>query len=469
MKLTCKICLLGLLLPTLLRGQETGLLRIDPDNREPLTHVAVWGGIEDGRFRPTHEPIFLWKAGAEARRVAQRPHTTLTGTVSFEQKTGKYVGSSLLLDPFHYPMDILDFSRGMKSQQDLRLEGSFLTDVDDIWAAGLKGSLRAEHASKQQGTPYSNIGIQAELEPVATYLIDDNIGFVAAYRGRLRTENVQAKPAGEDGGLDGLFLDQGMRYGTYQGLGSAGAFSILEFTHGFSALFRSPEESWGLDMLWKRGSASGNDREYRFPGSTLRAFVDYDLALDDMSHLFGFSYSRERDQLRLCGADGAFSSLSDRVVRNASLKYRIRFNEGVVKSVSLVLDGNRRTNRAFLPPSLTDGSVRYDGSATVLTSLSSGIFDLDVKAMGGAGSWKGAGESDVTDQTSTVRLTNDWLQQLEFLRAPQIGLGGTLTAHIPSVDGLFVRLDAFWHRALKVYRLPGKNREIATLTIGYDY
>ena len=466
MKLTCKVCLLGLLLPTLLQGQETGLLRMDPENRDPLTRVAVWGGVEDGRFRPTHEPIFQWSAGAEARHVGQRPHTTWTGAVSFEQKTGKYIASSLLLDPAHYPMDILDFSRGMKSQQDLRLEGSFLTDIDDIWAAGLKGAVRAEHASKRQGNPFSSIGVQAELEPVVTYLIDDNVAFVASYRGLLRTENASAQAASE--GADGLFLDKGMRYGAYLAPGSS-AFSVLEFSHGFGALFRSPEESWGLDMLWKRGQASGNGEEYRFPGSSLHLFFDYDLAAECTSHLFGISYRRERDQLRLAGADGSFSSLSDRIVRNVGLKYGIRFHEGAFKSVSLVLDGNQRTNRAFPPPALMDKSVRYDGSATILTSLSAGIFDVDLRMMAGGGSWKGAGAGEVADKTSAVRLTNDWLQQVEFLRAPQIGLGGTLTGHIPSVDGLFIRLDAFWRRALQVYRLPGKNREIATLTIGYEY
>ena len=459
MKVTIKACIVGLLCPLLANGQEVGLLRIDPENRDPLTHVAVWGGFEDGRFRPTHEALSEWKAGAEARRVGQRPHTTWTGTLSFEQKMGKYAMSSLLLDPTHYPMDILDFTNGTKSKQDLRLEGGFLSDIDDIWAAGLKGSARAELASKRKGIPYRNLGVEVELAPVVTYLIDDNIGFVASYCGRLRTENVQSSAPGEGDG--NLFLDKGMRY--VDNLAPGSAFSLLEFSHGFSGTFSSPEESWGVDMLWKRGMANGSGSEYRIPGSTLHAFFEYVQPSEYTSHLFGVSYRRDRDQLRLVGGEGGFTSLSDRVVRNAGLKYAIRFNEGAVKSVSLILDGNQRTDRAFV--SVADKSVRYDGSATILTSISAGIFDLDVNMMGGAGSWSGAGQ----DEGVSGRLTSDWLAQLEFLRAPQVGLGGALTVHIPSVDGLFVRLDANWRRALKVYRLPGKNRELITLTIGYDY
>ena len=464
MKATIKACLVGLLCPVFANGQEIGLLRIDPDNREPLTHIAAWGGFEDGRFRPTHEAISQWNAGAEVRRVGQRPHTTWTGTLSFEQKMGKYTMSSLLLDPLHYPMDILDLSRGTKSQQDLRLVGGFLSDIDDIWAAGLKGSARAELASKRKGIPYRNVGVEAELEPVATYLIDDDIGFVATYRGRLRTESIRPSAPGEDDG--NLFLDKGMRY--VDNLAPGSAFSLLELSHGFSGTFHSPEESWGLDMLWKRGLAKGNGGEYRFPGSTLHAFFDYVLDTDKMSHLFGVSYRRDRDQLRLVGADGGFSSLSDRVVRNGGLKYGIQFHKGTVKSVSLVLDINRRTDRAYPSPSFSDNSVRYDGTGTVLTSLSVGIFDLDLSMMAGGGSWNDSGRSDDAAQ-APERLTNDWLAQLEFLRVPQIGLGGALTAHIPSVDGLFLRLDTNWRRALKVYRLPGKNRELITLTVGYDY
>ena len=465
MKVKIKACILSLLCPLLAHGQEVGLLRIDPDNREPMTHVAVWGGIEDGRYRPMHEAQSLWKAGAEARRIGQRPHTTWLGALSFEQKMGKYTQSSLLLDPVHYPMDVVDLTRGTKSMQDLRLEGGFLSDINDIWAAGLKGTVQAEHAAKQKGIPYGTFGVKAELAPVLTYLIDDNVGFVASYHGCLRTENASVKAAGEEVAENSLFLDEGQRYGAYLPAGSASAWSVLEFTHGFSGKFHSPEESWGVEMDWKRGQAAGNGSNYRFPGSTLRAFFDYDYAAETTSHLFGFSYQRDRDQLRLVSSEGGFSALSDRVDRRLDLKYGFRIYEGVLKKILLVAEGGRVTERAM--SGVYDRTVRYDGTAKLLASLSAGLFDLDVDALAGGGKWEDRGLVDPPE--TAVRLTDDWLRQMEFLMAPKVGLGGTLTARIPAVDGLYCKLYFHWDRALRATYLPGKNREAVTLTIGYDY
>ena len=469
MKSTIKACIFSLLFPILAHGQEVGWLRIDPNNREPLTHAAVWGGYEDGRFRLSHEAHAEWKAGAEALRIGQRPHSTWIGSVSFEQRIGTYTTSSLLFDPIHYPMDLVDLTRGTKSQQDLRLSGGFLADIDDIWAAGFKGSVRAEHASKRKGIPYGNIGAEAELEPVVTYVIDDNVGVSVSYCGRFRTENARAKTPGEGAGSEGLYLDKGMRYVDPLTPGG-GAFSILEFAHGFRGEFHSEEESWGVDMLWKRGRANGYDNAYRFPGSTLHAFFEYVQSAENTSHLFGVSYQRDRDQLRLVGADGAFSALSDRVDRNAGLKYRIRFRKGVMKDLALVVDGKQATERAMPGSGFYDKTLRYDGTATLRSSLSYGLFDLDVDLLAGRGWWKDRGKGDPSQTSGApLRLTENWFREMEALMAMRIGAGGSLTCHIPAVDGLFLRLQGSWRRALKVSYLPGKNREAITLTVGYDY
>ena len=69
MKMKLKACLLGLLFPVLLNGQEIGLLRMDPDRRNPESEAAVWGGVEEGRYRPTYGSLFQWSAGADARLV----------------------------------------------------------------------------------------------------------------------------------------------------------------------------------------------------------------------------------------------------------------------------------------------------------------------------------------------------------------------------------------------------------------
>lgn len=469
MKVIVKACTLALLLcPLLAQGQEeVGLLRIDPHNRKTLTHFGVWGGYEDGRFKSTDEALAEWKVGAEFRHIGQRKHTTWIGSVSFEQDFGKYQTSSLLMEPFHYPMDILDLTPGTKSRQDLRLEGGFLSDIDDIWAAGLRSSVWAEHASKRKETPWGNFGTEVELEPVVTFFVDDNVGVVASYRGRLRTENTSRKAPGEETGED-LFLDNGLRYVDLLAPGVNDAFSFLELAHGFTLKFHSPEESGGIDMLWKRGQASGNGNQYRFPGSTLHGYAQYIQPSENSSHQFRASYQRDRDQWRLVLPDGGISALSGRLNRNAELKYVIRFHKGLVKKIAFVLDGNQVTERAMREPSFYDKILRYDGTATILTSFSAGIIDLDFNMLAGKGWCKDPGVGDPAEMAGAPRRLMDiWLKQMDYLLATRVGLNGALTTHI--THGLSVRIDAGWCRGLDVSLLGGTNREYVTLTIGYDY
>ena len=184
MNLTCKVCLLSLLVPTLLNGQEAGLLRMNPDRPARESEAAVWGGVEEGRFKPTHAAVFQWSAGADAKLVRHGKTTSWTGALSFGQTVGQNMLSSMLLEPDYYPFDILEFTPGTKSRQDVRLETGFLSDIGYEWAAGLKASVKGAHDARQQDVRHSSFGLDALVEPVLTYVMDDDMGLVSSYKVR---------------------------------------------------------------------------------------------------------------------------------------------------------------------------------------------------------------------------------------------------------------------------------------------
>jgi hypothetical protein len=465
MKLNFNACLLGLLFPLLLQGQEIGLLRINPENMESRTQAAVWGGIEDGGFRPAYEAPFLWKAGADAQIVRHGDQSSWTGAISFEQKTGKNMTSSLLLEPDYYPIDLLEFSKGTKSRQTCRVEGGFMTDLGYEWAAGAKASFQAAHAGKQEEVRHSSFGMDAQLEPALTFVMDDDMGFITSYLLRLRTENIKATADNPQA----LFLDQGLRYGTYLNPGGNSSFQVREFTHGFHEQFHSPDFSLGLSILWKRGQVGENDNRYRFPGSTLDFFFEQPLLTERADHLYRISYHRQRDQLRAVAGDGGLTSLSDRIGRSVHFKYEVRFLEGVLRTLALDLDGEQWSERS-LQVVPQDYTRRYGMSAAFLSTLSYGPFDLDINLMTGKGFWRGRGQIDQTEKEGDpLRLKDDWLRKTDYILAPRMGMGGALTYRLQSIDGLFVRLDVLWHHAFEVSYLPGKNREIVTLKVGYNF
>ena len=116
-----------------------------------------------------------------------------------------------------------------------------------------------------------------------------------------------------------------------------------------------------------------------------------------------------------------------------------------------------------------DQVQRYDGTATFLTRFSYGAFDLDLNALAGKGWWANKGLAEETETNTPIRQTEDWLKMMDYCMVPRVGVGGTITARIPSVKGLYIQLDGSWLGAFKITRLGGKNRETGKLSIGYNF
>ena len=57
----------------------------------------------------------------------------------------------------------------------------------------------------------------------------------------------------------------------------------------------------------------------------------------------------------------------------------------------------------------------------------------------------------------------------ELGKLERAGVKNVMFFGIPAVKGLFVQLDGYWLHAFNATRLPGKNREIGSLKIGYRF
>ena len=462
MKIMKKASLLSLLLPALLNAQEIGLLRLNPEQPARETKVAITGGVEEGWFRPTYAGTLQWSAGARAEAVRRGEKTTWMGSVSLEHKMGYRMLSSMLQEPGYFPIDLLEFSPGMKIRETGRLEAGFVTDLGYEYAAGLKATFQAGYQGKQTDLRHSSFGMDARVEPTLTYIMDDNMGLAMAYIVRLKTERVQLRPG--DG--ESAFVDEGLRYGY---LFDGGAFPIQELSHGPAAHFSSEDASAGLEWTWKRGKADvPGFGSYKFPGSTVSVFYEQVFQADAADHVLRASYRRDRDQLREKAADGiGATSVSDRLARDVELKYEVRFLHGAVRRLGLTLDGHRHVDRYLSP--ISDLVKRNLGMATLNTSFSFGAFDLDLNALAGGALWRDQGRSREEREDTSYRRTEDWLRLMDYYMATRVGVGGALTYHFSSPKGLYVRLDGSWLHALRKTSVGGQNREIGNLTVGYDF
>ena len=155
-------------------------------------------------------------------------------------------------------------------------------------------------------------------------------------------------------------------------------------------------------------------------------------------------------------------------MRNLGLKYEARFLNGFLKSAGVALDGNQWYEYSYV--SQGDQVRRFDGTATFLAAFSAGIIDLDLNFLAGKGWWKDRGRAAMYDGTPEPdRMTDLWLRKMEYQMVPRVGMGGTLTCRIPAVKGLYTQLYGYWYHAGNVTYLRGRNREIASLRIGYKF
>ena len=463
MKFLMKASLFGLLLPTFLDAQEVGLLRLNPERPARETKVALTGGVEEGWFRPTYAGTFQWSAGARAEGVRHGEKTSWMGSVSLDHQMGYGMLSSMFQEPGYYPMDLLEFTPGMKFRESGRLEAGVVTDLGYEYAAGLKATFQAGYQGKQTDLRHSSFGMDARVEPTLTYIMDDNMGLAMAYVFRLKTERVQMRP----GEGNGAFLDKGLRYGTYVFV--EGALPVREMSHGFAGHFYSEEASAGLVWTWKRGRTGVTGLgDFHYPGSSVSVFYEQVFQADQVDHVVRASYGRDRDQLREKNADGiGYTSVSDRLARDFGLKYEVRFLHGPVRRIGLVLDGHRREDRALSPQ--WDQVKRNLGMATLNTSFTFGAFDLDLNALAGGSIWRDQGRSRDESTDTPYRRTEDWLWLMDYYMAPRVGASGALTYHFSSPKGLYVRLDGSWLHALRKTAAGGQNRETGNLTVGYAF
>lgn len=438
---------------------------MNPKKAESGSEAAVWGGVEQGYFRPSYQGTFVWKAGAEAKTIRHGEKTSWTGGISFQQMMGQNMGSSMLLEPGYFPMDVVEVAEGTKSRQTGKLEAAFLTDFGREWAGGLKASAQVDYQAKQREIKHSTMGLEALLEPTLTYVMDDDIGLVSAYHVRVRME--QLKIAQEDGALP--FVDQGLRIGGFES--GLGQFPILELAHGFNELLYFPEFSAEFGISWKRGRAGNpNYNRFSFPGSTLHAAFGQTFEADKADHVYRIAYLRDRDQLRDPGdsGSGGFTALSGRKRVNLEVKYEAKFLHGAVKRIGVDLGGNQWDEHAlWLDPA--DAAQWYDGTATLLSSFSFGPVDLDLDVFGGRGWWKERGRLADTPEDSPRRMMTDWYKNMDFRTAPRVGVNGSMTVHISGVKGLFAQLYGNWIHATKVVCIGGQNRGVVTLKLGYKF
>ena len=497
MRARYKACILSLLLaPLALQGQDIVLLRQGfPDLGSSRGSAAVYGGYEAGGYHPAFAPESLWKAGAKAQETYHGDNTSYTGSFSFEQVEGKGMFTSMFLEPGYFPIDVLEFTPGDKTRQTYKLNGGFVTQLDDF-VFGVKADYTAANYAKRKDIRHTTYGMDLQLEPTFGFVSEDSeeaqSGSVA-YIFRKRTETIDAEQVGAATDQSYYaFLDKGMRYGTWQvwdGDGihldeaGVGVLPVREFTHGFAEQFQTGSLgfSGGLKFLWKHGTVGEKGYEwFKYRGHTYSTWLERTW---ESGHSLRLDFDLEDDRLKEAVLDKvssggittptiyAYNAVSERAWASLDLTYAVRFQQGCLKRLQAVLHGGVWSEESYLMYPYEDKTDRYNGMATVVAAFGFGPVDMNLRVNGGAGTWKDQGLQGETDEVESVpfRLESDWLRKMEYFSTGKLGAGLTLTYHMKAVRGLYLQAEGTWLHGFGIDLLPGADRWSSTMKVGFDF
>jgi len=490
MKARYRACILSLLLPLALQGQEIGLLRLDQPPTGRRGKAALYGGYEAGGYHPAFAPSSLWKAGASAEGSWHGDRTSYTGSFSFEQIEGKDQFTSMFLEPGYFPVDVLEFTPGDKTRQTYKFGGGFSTEFGDDFAFGVKADYLSANYAKRKDIRHTTYGMNLRVEPTLSFLGEEE-GISIAYILQKRTESIDAEQVGAATDQSYYaFLDKGMRYGAYQvwdGDGihldeaGVGVFPVKEYTHGFAYIIDAPM-IWGrMEVLWKHGKVGEKGYDWlRYPGRSFAVGLERRW---ESGHSLRLDMSLQDDQLEESVLDKvssggvttpsvyAWNAVSDRAWGSLDLTYAVRFQAGCLKRLQAVLHGGLWTEKSYLMYPYHDQTDRYNGMATVVGVFAFGPVGLNLRVNGGAGSWKDQGLQGGTDEVASVpfRLEPDWLRKMEYFSTGKLGAGLTLTYHLPVVKGLYLQAEGSWLHGFGIELLTGADRWSSTARIGYEF
>ena len=481
-----KACILSLLVPLALQGQDIVLLRHAPGRG----NAGLYGGYEAGGYHPAFAPESLWRAGASASGTRHGDRASYTGYFSFEQVEGKGQFTSMFLEPGYFPIDVLEFTPGDKTRQTYKLGGGFVTPFADDFLFGIKTDYTAANYAKRKDIRHTTYGMDLQVEPTFGFASGGQ-DISIAYIFRKRTETIDAEQVGAATDQSYYaFLDKGMRYGTYQvwdGDGihldeaGVGVLPVREFTHGFSELLQTAEFSGGLKFLWKHGLVGEKGYDwFNYRGRTYSTWLEKKWG---RGHSLRVDLDFEEDQLKEAVLDKVtaggittptiygYNAVSDRSWASLDLTYAIRFQEGHLRLLQAVLHGGIWTENSYLMYPYEDKNDRYNGSLTLNSAFSFGHVDLRLRMNGGIGKWKDQGLKGGTEEVASVpyRLEADWLRKMEYFSTGKLGAGLTLIYHLKSIPGLMLLAEGTWLHGFGIALLPGADRWSSSLKLEYDF
>ncbi len=456
--------------------------------------AELYGGTEQGGFRPDYGSSSQWSFGARAEGVRHLKKVSFSGAFSFDQFFGSGMTGSMFFQPDLFPVDVLDFTPSDKSSQCYRLRGGLGVELGAGWILG--GSVRFMSANyvKKKDIRHTTYAMDLDIEPTFAYRFKSGHFLQISYRHRKRVEQIKAEQLGSAKAESYYaFLNKGLSYGTLQlwdgdglHLNEAGVnvFPVSQNADGGRLEWRKGGMALSLGGLWTKGQVGEKGYNwFRFPGWEAQADWRYDTGSDIWTvEAFSRSDRLEEAVMEKVSRNGvvipviyAYRSVSDRLLARLSVGWRHQWKAAKGQplwTLCVHLEGAYRNGRSYLTYPYYDRLDLAFGQVWTQASVCVGDFEIQMGLSGKGGrAWEQGLRSidpSVTPQEPD-RLRDHEHCIIEYDTVPRSCLDAGFRWNIRQVKGLYLRADAAYERAFGVRFLPASWRAYASLGLGYSF
>lgn len=453
------------------------------------SNARISGGAEGGLFKATYEAESAWKAGVSTESVRHLERFSMKGAFSFEQMQGQGMCGSMFMKPGFYPVDVLEFTPGLKTLQKYAFDGSVSVDLAPKLRIGGLVDFASANYAKRKDLRHSNYRLDMTFAPSLLYH-SGSTAVGLSYIFSKNSETVKAEQIGTSESSYHAFLDKGICFGydeIWNGSGvhlseaGVNGFPVMETINGIGLQLQHGG-LFGELTLRSRDGRIGEKQFiwYRFPGWD--ASADICLALDSGSggrHIIGIhgdvmgqkNFETILEKVTTGGVTTTVEHGSN-LIFSRTRSY-VGASYDMVSPLWFVRAEAGLTIRdglsSMMYPYVNEQSVKVF-SASADLSRSVGRFDIMCLAgISGGGSVEesslASGDSGVTGTPARQIKYND--AYLEWLTATQYRLGLGLRCRI--FKGIYAEVNGGALLAPSATVAAGTCRWTGNAGIGYDF
>ena len=296
------------------QGRNINGLRQDSTS---ISYAELYGRYDAGGFHQFSEAESSWKIGAIAESMLHLEKMSLKGLFSFENRQEYKACGSMLIKQKYYPVDLIEFTPGNKTRQRYAFDGGLSYDISPEFRIGAKLAFTSMNWSKRKDLRYTNYLLDLNLLPsILWHKGDWTLGL--SYILTKNAESIKASQIGSTEDEYMIFLDKGLRYGSFEQWESSGVHLKESGTSGFPIreILNGPavQIQWKnlyLDAEYLYGSGKAGEKDliwFRFPSHNIKLHLNYNLFKSKFRHFFrlnvNYRYLENKESLLEKEAEG---------------------------------------------------------------------------------------------------------------------------------------------------------------------